>query len=67
MGGGGFGQCGGGGAQHRLKGLIGKVHLVDSLCCSVPCVRVSISQSSIWHSGDLVLDAQPETTSKLYH
>jgi len=67
MGRGGFGQCEGGRAQYGLKGFIGEVYLVDPLCCSVSCIGVSIGQLFIWHSGDLVLDAQPETASKLYH
>jgi len=43
--------------QHGLKGLIGKMHLVNSPCCSVPHVGISVGQSSVWHGGNLVLDA----------
>ena len=43
--------------QHGLKGLISEAHLVNPLCCSVPCIRVGISWSSVWHGGNLVLDA----------
>jgi len=31
--------------------------LVNPLCCSIPHVGVSISWSSIWHGGNLVLNA----------
>jgi len=53
--------------RHGLKGLIGEVHLVNSLCCSVPRIRASISWSSVWHSGNLVLDPYSETSLELYH
>ena len=43
------------------------MHLVNPLHCSVPCVRVGISWSFIWHSGDLVLDPYSETSWELYH
>ena len=53
--------------RHGLKGLIGEARLVDSSCCSIPCVEVSISGSSVWHGGNLVLDTQLEPSSKLHH
>jgi len=42
--------------RYRLKGLVGEASLVDPLCCSVPCVGISVGRSSVWHGGDLVLD-----------
>jgi len=53
--------------RHGLKGLIGEAHLVNPLCCSVPHVGISVGRSSVWHGGNLVLDAQLETSSKLHH
>jgi len=53
--------------QHELKGLIGKVCLVNPLRCSVLCIGVGIGWSSVWHSSDLVLDFYPETVLELYH
>ena len=53
--------------QHRLESLIGEVYLVDPLCYSILCVGVSIGELSIWHGSDLVLNAQPETSSKFHH
>jgi len=53
--------------QHELKDLIGEARLVNPLCCSIPCVGVGVSRSSVWHSGNLVLDAQLESLLKLYH
>ena len=66
-GGDGLRQCKRDGARHRLESLIGKVHLVDPPSCSVPRVGVGVGRSSIWHSGNLVLNAQPETSSKFHH
>ena len=60
-------QCGRDGAQHGLESLIGEAHLVNLLCCSIPHIRVGVSGSSVWHGGDLVLNAQPETSSKFHH
>jgi len=43
--------------RHGLKGLIDKAHLVDPSCCSIPYVGIGVGRSSVWHSGNLVLDA----------
>ena len=43
--------------RHGLKGLVSKVRLVDPPCCSVPRVRISVGRLSVWHGGNLVLDA----------
>ena len=67
LGGDGLRRCGRGGAQHELESLIGKAHLVNPLSCSVPRVRVGVGGSSVQHGGDLVLNAQPETSSKFHH
>ena len=53
--------------RHRLKGLVGKVRLVDPLCCPILHIGVGISRSSVWHGGNLVLDVQLETLLKLHH
>ena len=53
--------------RHGLKGLIGETRLVDPLCCSVPRIGVVIGWLSVGHGGDLVLDAQPESSSKLHY
>jgi len=53
--------------QHRLKDLISEVHLVNLSCYSIPCIRVGVGGSSIWHGGNLVLDTQLETLSKLHY
>jgi len=53
--------------RHGLKGLIGKTRLVNPLHCSVPYIGVDISWSSVWHSGNLVLDPYPETLSEFHH
>ena len=49
--------------RHGLESLIGEARLVDSLSCSVP----RVGGLSIRHGGDLVLNAQPETSSKFHH
>jgi len=52
-----FERCRGGGAQYGLKGLVCEACLVNLPCCYVPCIGVYISWSSVWHGGNLVLDA----------
>jgi len=66
-GGDGLRQCRRDGARHGLESLIGEVRLVDPLSCSVPRVGVGVGGSSVWHGGDLVLNAQPETSSKFHY
>ena len=66
-GGDGLRQCRRDGARHRLESLIGKVRLVDPPSCSVPHVGVSVGRSSVRHGGNLVLNAQPETSLKFHH
>ena len=43
--------------RHGLKDLIGESRLVNPPSYSIPHIRIGISGSSVWHGGDLVLNA----------